>query len=367
MKSLSKFLLFASIFMLLAVACKDDDNNSEDPALAELRINIATFTADNMISTAFDDFNLELDLLDDSVDLFSRQIGTDELAAMRTQLLSAWESWQYASIYSYGPATDIALERIINTYPADDEKIETNITEEVFELNNLSNFDATGFPSLDYLLNAFDDATTIEQFQSDPNRVEYLNSIVSIMQSSTATVVNDFNSGEFINNFKSSTSSGTDVGSALGIIMNSVDIHFQRSLRDGKVAIPSGVRTSGVVRPTTTEALYAGQSKGLLIASLQAYRDLFNGTDRNNISGASIYDYLIEIGQEQIVEDAKSLLTESISLANDLEDDFTFQIESDNQKLVDLFLQLQDFVTLVKSDMVSVMGITLTNQDNDGD
>ncbi len=368
MRIYSTLFLFLSI-LLLTISCKDDDQNtnSQDESLAQLRMDIAEHTADNMISTALVAFNQEIETLQQSVENFSQDTDLEALSILRSSLINAWTAWQYVSIYAYGPVEDTAMERIMNTYPADGDKIESNISEEIFALNNISNFDASGFPSIDYLLNAYDNATTLSKFQNNPNRMAYLSTIVSLMQATTTTVQNDFSSGTFIDNFTSTNSDGMDVGSALGIIMNTIDIHFQRTVRDAKVAIPAGVRSAGVVRPTNTEALYAGQSKTLLLSALQAYQALFNGTDRNNTTGASLYDYLEAINQTPLAEESRTLFTEAIELANDLEEDFTVQIEADNQKLVDLFLHLQNMVTLVKSDMVSVMGITLTNQDNDGD
>ena len=37
------------------------------------------------------------------------------------------------------------------------------------------------------------------------------------------------------------------------------------------------------------------------------------------------------------------------------------------KKVTNVFLEMQKLVTLIKSDMASIMGITITNQDNDGD
>ena len=43
------------------------------------------------------------------------------------------------------------------------------------------------------------------------------------------------------------------------------------------------------------------------------------------------------------------------------------EIENDIDKVLDVFLEMQKLVPLLKSDMASIIGVAITNQDNDGD
>jgi predicted lipoprotein len=43
------------------------------------------------------------------------------------------------------------------------------------------------------------------------------------------------------------------------------------------------------------------------------------------------------------------------------------QIEENNEPVLTSFQELQDLVALLKADLTSVLGITITYQDNDGD
>ena len=192
--------------------------------------------------------------------------------------------------------------------------------------------------------------------------MDYINVLTTAILDNVATTDDDWNNGEFVENFTSANANGTDVGSALGLIVNGIDIHFQRFVRDGKVAIPSGIRTAGDVRPEAVEARFGGYSTSLLETSIIGYRDYFNGN-----GGPSILEYLQQIDQTELADRIDTHFTIILEKVELLDSSIVQQIETDNEALIDLFLSIQDLVTIFKSDMASVMGISITNQDNDGD
>ena len=275
--------------------------------------------------------------------------------------------WQIAAIYQMGPTETNALRAALNLYPTDETKIENNIANGNFTIGSISNQGAEGLPALDYLLHAQDVDNTVEMMLQNPGRLAYTEALIKEILDRTSLVENGWRTNTFLTQFTSEQAAGTDVGSAMGMLVNAIDLHFQRFLRDGKVAIPAGVRSAGIPRPKAVEALYAGYSKDLLLHAMQAYQDLFEGKGVNGVSGTSIYVYLEAIDQPGLVIDLTAAFTEANSRIESLADNFRDQIEVDEMPLIEVFLALQDIVTLIKSDMVSVIGITITNQDNDGD
>ena len=57
-------------------------------------------------------------------------------------------------------------------------------------------------------------------------------------------------------------------------------------------------------------------------------------------------------------------IDQKISLLND---DLTIQLTEDNQKMIDVFLSMQQLVTYFKSDVYTFLGISPDYADNDGD
>ena len=370
MRHLSPSLFSMLLLLLLCFACETDDtqtSKNDNPILSALRLEIASNLANNLIQPSFQKLAVSTEDLEIKVAVFAEEQSEEALTALRASLAASWESWQYASPYQYGPAESNTLRKIVNTYPTNVEKIEGNIREKIYALNSFSNFEAGGFPAIDYLINAENAEATVAKFASDENRFIYLKQLASTIHSTVSTVQAQFIDGAFIQGFISEDASGMDVGSALGMQVNAIDFHFQRAVRDGKVAIPAGIRSSGVTRPKATEANYAGYSRQLLLESLKSYINLFKGIGINKQVGPSLFAYLEEINQTTIAAHIEQKLNEVVVLVQNLNDDLSVQIEIDNQKMVDVFLAMQEVVTLIKSDMVSVMGVTITNQDNDGD
>ena len=58
---------------------------------------------------------------------------------------------------------------------------------------------------------------------------------------------------------------------------------------------------------------------------------------------------------------------EAIAALKALTDPLSEQIEGNNDPVLTAFTELQDVIVLLKADVTSVLGVTITYQDNDGD
>ena len=356
----SLLTLFVCLIMSCGSESSSPNGSGEMVDLAELREEIATNITDNFILPSFQELTQKSVSLNQAAISFRDNTDESNLDDLRTKHQALWTCWQKTSLYFFGPTVDNGLRTSLNTYPTDEDKIENNILTGIFQIGSLGNQDAEGLPALDYLLNGVDDPAPLSFFSEE--RLEYINILTTTIQDNVANTVEDWNNGEFIENFTGSNANGTDVGSALGLIVNGIDIHFQRFVRDGKVAIPSGIRTAGVVRPGTVEVRFGRYSTSLLETSIIAYQNYFNGN-----GGPSILEYLREIDQPELADRIDTHFTIILEKVELLDPSIAQQTETDNEALIDLFLSLQDLVTIFKSDMASVMGISITNQDNDGD
>jgi predicted lipoprotein len=139
-------------------------------------------------------------------------------------------------------------------------------------------------------------------------------------------------------------------------------LHYERFLRDGKIGIPAGVRSAGVPRPTATEAFHGGYSAELMVANLQAFKDLFTGDN-----GLGLDDNLIFLESPTLANDIIAGLDQAISDSQALTDPLSGNIENDNDQVIEVFTSLQQVLVLIKVDMTSILGISITFQDNDGD
>jgi len=376
-KIASYFLLFFGLMMLGGLwGCKTDSPKKPNPpstSLAEARLELARNMANGLIIPAYEQLSQRANELEVAVGAFTRNPDAASLLAAREGLKAAWLQWQSAAMYLFGPAENVVLRQSLATYPANEEKIEQNIASGSYILGSLDNQAAVGFPALDYLLNGLgDEAQVLAAYTTDSladGRRTYLQDLsAEISAKVNASLQGWLAAGDnYVAEFTDPSAGGTDLGSALGLLVNSIDLHFQRFVRDGKVAIPAGIRSAGVPRPKTIEARYGGYAVELLRASLQAYHRLFLGIDANGLDGMGLYDYLLLLEAEQLANDMKNQYESLQAAAEQLGDSMEEEIDQHPERLEALFVDMQKIVVWIKSDMASVMGITLTNQDNDGD
>lgn len=364
------------IIILLTFSCGEGTDPEPDPQADILAARTAMIdnVGNGMIIPSYESLEEQSEALVSRISEFQQEPTLFHLENAQLALKAAWLSWQNVSLFLFGPAESNGLRSALATYPADADKIENNIASGSYILESIDNQSAVGFPALDYLLNGLgekpgDILSYYTQATHAEQRLAYLTDLgvyvrEGISRTRSAWLPSD---GNHLAAFTSETASGTDAGSSLGILINALDLHFQRFVRDGKVAIPAGIRSAGVPRPKAVEAYYGGYSVELLVASLEAYRRLFLGTAATGEDKDGLYDYLVALQAKELADDIKSQFEAAIVAASLLTDPLQDQIENDPELVNTVFLELQKIVVLLKSDMASTMGITITNQDNDGD
>lgn len=376
-------LLFIGLIAVLSttiLSCGGDDDPTPNPNpepkdnLLETRKALVQNVANEIIIPYYQALKTASDNLSQAVEDFTQAPDEAKLVTTQTALKETWLAWQDAAIYQFGPAVSVTFRNSMNTYPTDDTQIEENIATGDYILGALDNKAAVGLPAVDYLLHsaAADNAAVVELFLSSANaanRITYLKDLTNSIQSKVESTLNGWlaSGDNYVANFTADDALGTDVGSSLGLLVNAIDQHFQRFARDGKVAIPAGVRSAGIPRPKATEAFYAGYSVELLIANLKAYERLYLGIGSNDQDETGLHDYLIELEAEDLANDIKDQFATTIKAAEELSDPLSATIETNLDDVINVFLEMQKLVPLIKTDMASIMGITITNEDNDGD
>lgn len=148
--------------------------------------------------------------------------------------------------------------------------------------------------------------------------------------------------------------------------------YYEKFLRAGKVGIPAGV-FSGTALPDLVEARYAGDvSKELLLASLDAFQDFFNGKAfSSSTAGPSISTYLDELDSRKGDQLLSVAINQQFDLARtrilELDENLASLIQSDLPKVLSVYDELQKNVVLLKVDMMQALSVNVSYVDADGD
>lgn len=372
-----KFLGAASVFLLLTFSSCDKGGDPSTSDNTKDRQQILENWVDNIIIPSYASFQIKLDDMVSDADAFTASPDIDKLSAFRESWKQAYIEWQKVELFEFGAADQVTLRNFFNIYPANVTQINTYIEDESLSLDVPAAYTVQGFPAIDYLINGIgaDDATIVAAFTSDAGaaqRVAFLNRLTARMNNLLTNVIDTWN-GTYRDTFTSKT--GLDIGSSMGSVVNAFVLEYERYIRSGKVGIPAGVFSSGVVQPDKVEAYYKKDlSKILALTANRAAHDFFLG--KNTITGEagpSFKSYLDALGAKdnvsgtllsKVIDDQFSVVTSEL---NGLADDFTVQITNNNSAMTDAFSEMQKVVRLLKVDMTSAMSVTITYTDNDGD
>ncbi|MFW6157596.1 MAG: imelysin family protein, partial [Balneolaceae bacterium] len=345
------------------------DSTSADDEVDFDRAEMLENYGNNIILPAFEEMQSSVNALQATAEDFENDRSSEQLEELQSALKNTRLSWQKINLFTFGPSGDVLLQASLNTYPSDTDEIEENISSGDYSLGSIDNRDAAGLPALGYLLHGIgsDNEETLSAYTTDSdaeNRMAYLLDNISFIKDLVDSAGSEWQAsgGDYIGTFLSEERAGTDVGSSLGMLINSLDQHYERYMRDGKIGIPAGVRSAGTPRPAAVEAYHGGYSLELAQANLDQIEQVFTGG-----SGKGLDDNLEAHDAGELSEEIKAELDEARAALNTLEDPLSDQIEENNEPVLTAFDELQDLVALLKADMTSVLGITITFQDNDGD
>ncbi|WP_452224303.1 imelysin family protein [Lacinutrix chionoecetis] len=361
------FGVLAIVFVVFACSKSDDSNSGNGDTNDTFdRVAMLTNIADNLIIPAYQDLDADLNTLVASKDAFIANVNQANLEALRTDWFNAYKTYQAVQMFQIGKAEEILFEEQMNIYPTNTVDIENNIQSGNYDLGNVNNNDAVGFPAVDYMLYgvANSDAEII-QIYSNINYINYLSDLIDRMQLLNNMVLADWTS-TYRNSFVVNTAN-VESG-AVNKLLNAYVFYYEKRLRADKVGIPAGVFSSTPL-PSKVEALYKDDnSKELLLNALDAVQDVFNGKAySSSAEGESYKTYLIALNRNDLAEVINNRFDAARTKIEALNANLKIQIETDNTKMTEAYDAIQLAVVSLKSDMISVLNISLTFEDNDGD
>jgi uncharacterized protein len=372
MKKTVKFSIF--LFALLLInACTKPDNNKGD------NFNRSAFlqnAADELIIPAFNTFKTSTANLKAKTADFTNDPTLSTLTQLQDAWLEAAMASQLTTTFNFGPADSPTgfLTIDVATFPANTTQIE-NFVSQMSDpnFNPLNNFarDTRGLFGIEYLIYDInnDQNQVLERYTgTDAGKYKaYLEAIADDLHEKVKNVADAWPS--YKQNFVQDI--GISAGSSMSVYYNQFLIGFE-NLKNFKLGVPLGLRAgqSGT-EPTLVEAYYSGKSVDLLKKNFEQVVKVYFGTTQSGANGIGFDDYLNEIegGAELLAETIAQLDNVNNSLAAlSNTPSLSFQISSGNTDAADnVHLEMSKWTRFVKSDLSSLLGISITFSSGDGD
>ena len=369
-RSIVGLILISTIFV---TSCGDDETGGDTSGFD--RKGMLTDLSDNIIIPSYDSLHKKVQLMNNDLSAFVASPDLANLASARASFEGAYHAWQRISYLEIGPAFNVLLRSSVNSFPADKNSIEVNITNENYDLTALSSQDEKGFPAIGYLLYGIGSTDTeiIEKYTTDANaanRLTYLEKVYTEIGIKISEVTAAWKTdGE---NYRQTfiDQDGTDIGSSIGLLINEVTRYIEADVRDEKIGIPLGKRSQGIPIPAEVEAGYSELSISLATENLKALHQFYLGKGSNG-DQVSFYDYLIALNAkyngEVLADVIAGQFEKSIAAVSAIPEPYGSTVVNNPAAAEQAYTELQKLTILFKVDMSSALGVLITYQDNDGD
>ena len=371
-----KYTLIALFSIFLIISCSGDSDEDQDTVPEFDRSTILKNYVENIIIPRYNDFKVEIEGLKVSINDFTQTPNTSNLQKLHDSWLESYKKWQHIEMFNIGKAEELMYLQKMNAYPADNSRIEANVSSSKTDLTSPNDFTSQGFPAIDYMIHgvATDFVSVSNIYANNSKYGDYLKVLVDVMIQNTGDIIQDWSSTKdsFIQ------SSGNSNTSSLNMVTNDFVYYFEKGLRANKIGIPAGRYSGGDALPSKVEAYYSSKnsfqdvSKILAMEAVVASENFFTGKSSTGAMGASLKTYLdyihaSDVNKENLSPLIISNFQEAKQAVNQLDANFINQINNDQLKMMNAFNKLQAIVVNLKTNMLSLLSIQVDYTDADGD
>jgi predicted lipoprotein len=368
--------------LFLGFGVQSCNNNSSGPNEDDKKFDRAVFlreTATNLIVPAYRDTRERIAALQSATERFAASPENQTLQEARQAWILAYTTWLRAAPFDFGPAESPfgTLRENIAVFPINPRLTEQFIAESRTDLNNF-NRDTRGLLGIEYLLFAANVQETIRLFTADENaakRRAYLAAIMNdVKKRVDATAEPWLRAGDasFVEEF--ARNNGTSVGTSTSMLFNEF-VKSYEALKNFKIGVPFGFRAGQTVAaPQNIEAPYSQMSLEFMRIHLQIIEDVWAGKTTTATGGTLDFtgfeEYLASVqGGAELITATKNQLTQLKTALENVPTTPTLSelITQNHPSLRVLHDEAQKMTRFFKSDMSSLLGISITFSSGDGD
>lgn len=352
--------ILSLVLLALLVSCDEKENDKKQYAF-DRKAMLESY-ADKIIIPAYERLKEQTGRLQQVLNTLADTPTLTNLEMAQNAWRNAYLAWQSVNSFNFGPAESPfgTLLDEVGTFPCSVTKIESYISRGD---NSFQNFDrdARGFIAIEYLIFSLEDKqeTILSLLQNSTNRRNYLKALGLRLHNEVSKVATGWTTfkSDFIKN------SGTDAGSSTAELYNEF-VKSYESIKNFKVGLPAGKRPGQTkTEPHLVEAYYSGTSVDMLKAHFQSIEKIWRG----DTIGFRDYLMTVEGGKNLVTATEAQLLATQKAIAQLPTERLSETIEKNFSVVNKLHDELQKLTRFFKSDMSSLLGISITYDSGDGD
>lgn len=351
--------------LMLVQACKPKEANPLD------NYNRGKMLSDmytNAIQPLHAAFVTEATSFNDLAQAFAVAPTLQNLQVLQQQWIATQQAWQTCEPINVGDVRESFINTKINSWPANTGFIEGFIAGSD-ELNEAfihsKGTTSKGLPTLEYLLFGSDNTTVLQQLTGTPRRMQYLTAVAADLNTNAIAIKDQWLSYE--SGFTGST--GLAIDGSTNLLVNAL-LEYEEFIKNDKVGAPLGKKTNNIAQPGSVESALSNTSIPHILHNLDGIDAMLNGTYTGD-SGNGLYTYLDAVDPMENGTKLSDRIKGQIVLCRNAANTINGTLEEavvNNPTQVDaLYLEMKKLTVLLKVDMTSILGVTVTFTDNDGD
>jgi predicted lipoprotein len=361
MKNFSGTLLFLSITVMLFSGCSEESTTNQSSNFD--RQTFLEFIVNEQILPAATNLDSQAVKLNAIVANFNSTPSSEQINEAKATWLSLASAWQYMHIFDFGaselPTGNLGEE--IATFPVSEAKILNYVGNEDYLFQNFDR-DTRGIYAIEYFLFAENADLSM------PNQLAYLKALTARVAEQTTTIQQRWSTSgkeDFL------SQNGTDAGSSLSNLVNAMAKSYE-AIKNFKLGIPLGLRPGQNSQELSRmEGYYSDVSLSLITTHFNALSNVWKGNANfSSRTGLGFEEYLESVfGGQELKESSLSAISEieqKLSLI-DTQGSLKQAIDTNQNAVIELHNLFQQHTRFFKSDLASLLGVSITFNSGDGD
>ncbi|MEX6625602.1 imelysin family protein [Tenacibaculum salmonis] len=351
-----KKTIIITITSLLFLSCNSDSETVSSFDIQKLRTDIIT-NIETPITTSFIE---SIDDLNNSIQIFTTNPNENNLLVAKNTWKTAAKNYSLIQVLNIGEIKTSYIQTSFFSWVANAKGIEEYLlsNKEISEIaiNSIST-NLRGLASIEHLLFDKNTTETIEGF-TDIRRKEYLN-ILGLNLVSKATIYNS-KWNTFRTKFIENNSTG--INGSINQVINQMYALLE-DVKSYKIGQPAGIEKTSVPDITLLQAQKSDYSLVLIQNNIESIKNIYFGNENG------IDDFVSSITKNETLNNKIKIQFETIENTisafgnNSLKE----AIINDKANVKKLYNEVKQLLVLIKTDVASVLSVTITFTDNDGD
>lgn len=364
MKNIYRIGITCIVIMIWACSSDDNSTTTETPDFQVQNL-VRDITNQHIIAN--------VSIFSNQANILEVEINSYIADPTENRLLTVQNQWKltaqaYGKIYAFniGQVRDQFMHLALYNWPTTPNAVENFISDpsEVTEIyvQNLSP-QAKTLAALEYLLfKTADLATTNTEFVNSEKRRNYLKFTGKELniQATRLVTIWSVSGDNYSTTFIENTTTG--IQGSFNLLYNGI-YNLIDTGKVTKIGKPAGLENSQNTNPELTQAYFSNTSLAILLKNIESVEEVYFNTQ-----GLGISDYVSHIADNEILNTAiQTKINEVKAAINAIQVPLFDAISSNPNAVANLHQKLNELGILFGVDVRSILSITITSTDNDGD